>query len=272
MRVARASKYFLTKRVPMYFGSSFSFSRPSGCVTPISARMRISEKFEMLSADFPRHMKCVKKGMFFLFLDEEAYFLSKKFSFKLTPLDKEHIKIGFPMGALEKWKTSFAANGWALAILSHDQVAQYPGAYPLSCDPIETESYFRTRERIPKLGSVGVEEADTKRFLLKERMEELFLIVQSFLMKVPRKERYFLREKIERSCIEILAKIYAYMYDLSDRKRLAEEIFTEMLVLREFLRLTRTAGYLRKDSLYLDVSERCIEILKITKALKGNGL
>lgn len=87
-------------------------------------------------------------------------------------------------------------------------------------------------------------------------------------MKIPKKERYFLREKVEHSMIEILDSVYRYMYSISERHILADSIFSEILVLREFIRLVRHMGYLKKDSVYLDVSERCVEILKITKTLK----
>jgi hypothetical protein len=130
------------------------------------------------------------------------------------------------------------------------------------------EAYVLVRERILRLGTVGIEDHETKRFLLKERVEELFILTNSFLMKIPKKERYFLREKVERSMIGILDSVYRYMYAIFERYALTDSIFSEMLVLREFIRLVRHMGYLEKDSVYLDVSERCVEILKITKTLK----
>jgi hypothetical protein len=36
-------------------------------------------------------------------LDEEAFFMSKYFNMKLTKLDKETIKVGFPDQNKEKW-------------------------------------------------------------------------------------------------------------------------------------------------------------------------
>lgn len=69
--------------------------------------------------------------------------------------------------------------------------------------------------------------------------------------------------------IGIPDSVYRYMYAISERYTLADSIFSEMLVLREFIRLIRHIWYLQKDSVYLDVSERCIEILNITKILKA---
>ena len=95
------------------------------------------------------------------------------------------------------------------------------------------------RERILRLGSLGLEDRETKRFLLKERVEELFIITNSFLMKIPKKERYFLREKIEHSLIEILDSTYRYMYLVPERPALSNALFSQMLIVREFIRLIR---------------------------------
>jgi len=142
---------------------------------------------------------------------------------------------------------------------------EHPGIYPLGTNPIDIESYMLARERVLRLTDMGVKEKEVKRFLLKERFEELFGIVNAFLMKVPKKERYFLREKIETKMLE---NIYQYMYDPSSRSVLSEKLFSDLLILREFLRFTKRMGYLQKDTIYLDVTDRCLELLKIVKAIR----
>jgi hypothetical protein len=234
--------------------------------------MRISEYHaSVLAVRYPRHLKCVRKGAFYILLSEEAFFLSEKFSFRLTPLDRSTVRVGFPANSLEKWKRAFFDAGWAFVLSRGDECEEFPGTYPLAGNPVDAEAYSLVRARILRLGSVGLEDRETKKFLLKERAEELFLITNGFLMKIPKKERYFLREKIERSMIGILDSIYRYSYLVSERPRLAESVFAEILVFREFVRLVRHMGHLGKDAVYLDVSERCVEMLKIAKALKGEG-
>lgn len=43
-------------------------------------------------------------GMFYLFLDEDAREMSEKLNLKLTPLNQEIQKCGFPMQSLEKYE------------------------------------------------------------------------------------------------------------------------------------------------------------------------
>lgn len=69
--------------------------------------MRISKYFPLLSSEYPRHLKCIRKGAFYILLEEEAFFFSERFSFRLTPLDKNAIKCGFPKTSLSKWKRVF---------------------------------------------------------------------------------------------------------------------------------------------------------------------
>jgi hypothetical protein len=50
--------------------------------------------------------------------------------------------------------------------------------------------------------------------LLKDKVEDVYIIFLDLLLKLPKKERYFLREKIERLFLDILEKLYFYMYNL----------------------------------------------------------
>ena len=234
--------------------------------------MRISEHFSILSKRFPHHLKCIRKGIFYILLEEEAFFVAEKFSFRLTPLDRTAIKIGFPKNSLSKWKNVFMESGWAFILVDGENIEEYPWIYPLLDNPIDIEAYSLVKQRILRLWTVGIEDRETKRFLLKERFEELFAIVNGFLMKISKKERYFLREKIETKMLEILENIYQYMYNPSSRIVLSEKLFSDLLILREFLRFTRRMGHLHKDVVYLDVTDRCLELLKIMKAIREKNI
>jgi hypothetical protein len=58
--------------------------------------MKIKEIYEKLLKDYPNKIKIFKKWIFWIILEEEAFFMAKYFSFKITSLDKETIKIWFP--------------------------------------------------------------------------------------------------------------------------------------------------------------------------------
>ncbi len=49
---------------------------------------------------------------------------------------------------------------------------------------------------------------------------------------------------------------------------LSEKLFSDILILREFLRFMKRMGCLQKDTIYLDVTERCLELLKIVKSIQ----
>lgn len=65
--------------------------------------MKISEFFEGLSVSDREYLSVIEKGGFYILLQEDAFFLAKKYSFKLTKLDSTSIKIGFPKASKEKW-------------------------------------------------------------------------------------------------------------------------------------------------------------------------
>jgi DNA mismatch repair ATPase MutS len=89
--------------------------------------MRISEHFStVLSVRFPHHLKCIRKGTFYIFLAEEAFFISERFSFRLTPLDRTTVRVGFPKNSLEKWKQAFTESGWAFILVDGEDIEEYP--------------------------------------------------------------------------------------------------------------------------------------------------
>lgn len=61
--------------------------------------MKISKAWEYFHEQHPFELKIFKKGIFWILLDHEAFFVAKYLSMKLTPHDKQHIKVGFPMSS-----------------------------------------------------------------------------------------------------------------------------------------------------------------------------
>jgi len=68
---------------------------------------------------------------------------------------------------------------------------------------------------------IQVKTQKTQNFLLKDKLEELFCMLQEILLRLPKKERYFLREKIERNFLTLLEKVYQYMYQRELRDKLS---------------------------------------------------
>lgn len=107
----------------------------------------------------------------------------------------------------------------------------------------------------------------TRNFLLKDKLEDIFILLQGLLLRLPKKERYFIREKIERNFLDLLEKVYRYMYDKQAREILASELMYDVMVVREFTRFLYMTGKITNDNVYLDLSGRWVEVLKIVKAL-----
>ena len=63
---------------------------------------------------------------------------------------------------------------------------------------IDLEDYKFTKERILWLKKIWIEDKNEKIFLLKDKLENIYIILLDLLMKLPKKERYFLREKINK--------------------------------------------------------------------------
>ena len=65
--------------------------------------MKIIQIYEFLWKKYQNKLRIIKKWIFWVILNEEAFFISKIFHFKLTKLDKETIKIWFPDWSKDKW-------------------------------------------------------------------------------------------------------------------------------------------------------------------------
>lgn len=231
--------------------------------------MKISQFFESLSDSERNSLSIIEKGGFYILLREDAFFFAKIYSFKLTKLDRDSIKVGFPKTSKHKWLTRLRENNISYKVYSKlwenfSAQESFVWSFQISYD---IEDFLLTSKRI--LGKEkSIKTQKNQNFLLKDKLEELFSILQEILLRLPKKERYFLREKIERNFLNLLEKIYQYMYQKELRDELSQKFMGEILVLREFTRFLYMSGKLRNENVYFDLWERWIDICKIVKWLQ----
>lgn len=58
-----------------------------------------------------------KSGIFYIFLAEDAQKMSKLFSLKLTPLNNDVLKCGFPLSSINKYSIKFRENNIRVKII-----------------------------------------------------------------------------------------------------------------------------------------------------------
>ncbi len=239
-------------------------------------KMKIKEIYEKLLTDYPNKLKIFKKWIFWILLEEEAFFMWKFFNFKITQLDKETIKIWFPDWSKNKWlKILDEKNIWYILVEKKWDNYQINHISKWKCYndffSINLEDFLLTKERILGLNKIWLEDKNEKNFLLQIKIEELYMILSELLIKLPKKQRYFFREKLEKIFLDNLELIYKYKYDLDDRKILIQKIFSYSLILREFCRMLYNNSIIKNDNVYLDLWDRWIEVLKICKSIKNKS-
>lgn len=215
---------------------------------------------------FSGYFKFFKKWNFFILLDEEAFCFSKLFSFKLTWLGKNHIKIGFPCSSKEKWSEKLKKADYSFVIFDNESKVLSEYEWKISFN-VDISDYMIAFKRILTLDKLDIEDEKQKNFLLKQKLEDIYKKMSFFIMKFPKKERFYLREKIEKQMIDILHDTYIFAYEPKSRKDKSKDIFQKLLILRDFFRLAYNISNHLKDTVYLDLSNDLIEVLKITKTL-----
>lgn len=127
------------------------------------------------------------------------------------------------------------------------------------------EDYELTKARILGLAKLGLEEKPVQNFLLKEKLESIHTDLLRLFLRLPKQERMYMRETIERLLLSILGDVYAFMYKLSDRKILIKQIQSQSLIVREHMKHLYQMGMIRNDTVYLDFQDRFVEIFKMCK-------
>ena len=236
--------------------------------------MKIKDVWSGFNSKYLTNVKLIKKWIFWVALCEEAFFLSKYFNLKLTKLDKETIKVWFPDSSLKTWIERLQKlNIWIVLISKntdtneYELIKVYEGKSYAQKYPVNVEDYTLTKDRILWLNKIWLEEKKWNDFLLKNKIEEIYVLLSSWLIKLPRKERYYFRDKIERLYMDLLEDIYKYMYNIWSRKDSMQNVFDKVLVIREFSRLLYTMWIKNSDLSFLDLWERWLEVLKISKTI-----
>jgi hypothetical protein len=132
---------------------------------------------------------------------------------------------------------------------------------------IDLEDYNITKDRILWLNKIWLEDKNIKNFLLKDKLEDIYIILLELLLKLPRKERYFFREKKERLFLDLFEEVYFYMYNLWNREIIIKNIFNKIMILREFTRFLYKLWKIKNDNVYLDLWDKWVEVLKICKGI-----
>lgn len=211
----------------------------------------------------------IQKWNFYILLNEEAFFFSKIFYFKMTKLDNKSIKVGFPIYAVDKWIKNIEEKGiWYTFFDSNKEVVFKQKWSYIEIDEWDYQSaYKRILQKTTLIKTPGVK----KDFLLKKKVEWIYKDFLFHIVKACKKERFFIREKVEKVFLNILEKIYDFMYNLDERDITIRYIFNKLLILKEFFVFIHFEVELLKETVYIDLSERLVEVLKITKRIKSSS-
>ena len=175
--------------------------------------MKIIEMYDILREKYSNKLKIFKKWIFWIFLEEEAFFMSKYFNFKITSLDKNTIKIWFPDSSKDKWlKILTDKNIWYILIEKWKEddfkiISIAKGDYYSHVYSINLEDFLLTKQRILSMNKLDLEDKNEKNFLLQTKIEELYILLSELLIKLPKKERFYFRDKIEKIFLD-----YSYWY------------------------------------------------------------
>jgi len=236
--------------------------------------MKISEFVIRQEWIYPGYLKLVKKWIFYIVINEDAYFMAKYFNMKITKLDNNSIKVWFPIWAKKKWLDLFKIKNISYVIfekigIDYTLVDKIDWIRYRDFFILNIEDYKLTFDRILQNDKIWLEEKNERNFLLQDKIEEFYKLFLDYIIRLPAKERYFLREKIENLILNIFELIVLYKYNLEDRKELISKIFKDLMLMREYLRFLYKIWKIKKDWLFLDFGWRMVEMLKIVKWVKN---
>lgn len=238
--------------------------------------MKIKDIYTELQDKYKWKLKIFKKWIFWILLEEEAFFMSKVFHFKITSLDKNTIKIWFPDQSKNKWLKVLDEKNISYVLIEKNlddfQVIHIKNWNPYpDIFKVDLEDFELTKQRVLWLKKLDLEDKNEKNFLLQNKIEDLYIILSKLLIKLPKKERFYFRDKLEKIFLDTLELVYRYKYNLWDRSSLIELIFSNSIILREYCRMLYNLSIINNDNIYLDIWEKWVEILKICKWIKNRG-
>lgn len=87
----------------------------------------------------PNQFYLFKNGVFYIFLEEDARYISEHFHLKCTPLNQEITKCGFPVNSIDKYQNLFDQHHLKIQIID-----PHPEILPFSEDIIQFIQKIKT--------------------------------------------------------------------------------------------------------------------------------
>ncbi len=81
--------------------------------------------YDYLKKQNPNTIFLFKSGIFYLAIDQDAMYLSELLNLKLTPLNNDVVKCGFPSNSLEKYLKIFKAINLNVKIIDPEKNISY---------------------------------------------------------------------------------------------------------------------------------------------------
>ena len=131
---------------------------------------RLYSLYLNLKKENPNTIFLFKSGIFFIALDKDAYYLSNLFSFKLTDLNTEVKKAGFPCSSVEKYMNLFQSHQIDYKIVNTDKNTLY-SAFEFKQDKCTSEILHSIRNL--NIDNLSVSEAYDFLYKLQKKVYSL---------------------------------------------------------------------------------------------------
>lgn len=117
---------------------------------------KLYEKYKFLKIQNPSKLYLFKSGIFYIFLDEDAKFISNILNLKLTNLNENILKCGFPVKNINKYLNLFKEHNLDIEILDSIFESSYSSQDYISNSNIKT--FLEELSNI-KVESLSIKEA-----------------------------------------------------------------------------------------------------------------
>ena len=139
--------------------------------------MKIKDIYINLQEKYKWKLKIFKKWIFWIILEEEAFFMSKVFHFKITSLDKNTIKIWFPDQSKNKWLKVLDEKNISYVLIEKNlddfQVIHIKNWNPYpDIFKVDLEDFELTKQRVLWLKKLDLEDKNEKNFLLQNKLKD----------------------------------------------------------------------------------------------------
>lgn len=81
---------------------------------------KLYKRYNELKATNDNQLYLFKSGMFFIFLDNDAKLISNELNLKLTKLNDNIVKCGFPINSFEKYSNLLKERGFEFSIIDEN--------------------------------------------------------------------------------------------------------------------------------------------------------